>query len=125
MDLHETAAVVRHLVAKGESEPGMPPSTLTVPGVPKRERDNERMTCWVRQLMCVPTVSERIAKKLLDEYGSLPSIQRALQTPKSFKRIRLDDRFCLGKERIEKLALYLTDSAEESGEQGGHSTVEP
>ena len=102
----------------------MPPSTLTVPGVPKRERDNERMTCWVRQLMCVPTASERIAKKLLDEYGSLPSIQGALQTPKSFKRIRLDDRFCLGEERIKKLALYLTDSAEEPHEHGGDSTVD-
>ena len=116
MDIHETAAVVRHLVAKGESEPGMPPSSLAAPGVAKRDRDNERKTCWVRQLMCVPTVSERIAKKLLDEYGSLPSIQRALQTPKSFKRIRLDDRFCLGKERIKKLALYLTDSDDEPRE---------
>ena len=124
MDIHETAAVVRHLVAKGESEPGMPPSSLAAPGVAKRDRDNERKTCWVRQLMCVPTVSERIAKKLLDEYGSLPSIQRALQTPKSFKRIRLDDRFCLGKERIKKLALYLTDSAEEPQEHGGDSTVD-
>ena len=125
MDLHETAAVVRHLVAKGESEPGMPPSTLTVPGVPKRERDNERMTCWGRMLMCCPTISQRIATKLLEEYGSLPSIQEALQTPRSFKRVRLDDRSCLGKARIKKLALYLTDSAEESGEHGGHSTAEP
>ena len=64
-DIQETAEFVRHLVAKCENEPGMPPTTLTVPGVPKRDRDNERKTCWVRQLMCVPTVfredSEEIA----------------------------------------------------------------
>ena len=126
VDLFETAAVIRHLVEKGEFEPGMPPSALTTPAVSKRERDCERKVCWTRMLMCVPTVSERIAKKLLDEYGSLPAIQKALQTPKTFKRIRLDDRSCLGKERIKKLVLYLTDSsAEEPPEQGGHTEVEP
>ena len=127
VDLHETAAVVRHLVAKGEYEPGMPPAALTSPSVvSKRERDCEGKVCWTRMLMCVPTVSERIAKKLLDEYGSLPAIQKALQTPKTFKRIRLDDRSCLGKDRINKLVLYLTDSsAVEPPEQGGYTEVEP
>ena len=71
----------------------------------------------------VPTVSERIAKKLLDEYGSLPAIQTALQAPKTFKRVRLDDRFCLGKDRIQKLALHLTDADEEPREH--HPEVEP
>ena len=104
----------------------MPPSALTPPSVSKRERDCDKSVCWTRMLMCVPTVSERIAKKLLEEYGSLPDIQKALQTPKTFKRIRLDDRSCLGKQRIKKLVLYLTDSsAEEPPEQGGHTEVEP
>ena len=67
VDLHETAAVV-----------------LTPPSVSKRERDCERMVCWTRMLMCVPTVSERIARKLLEEYGSLPAIKKALQSPKTF-----------------------------------------
>ena len=126
VDLHETAAVIRHLVAKGEYEPGMPPSALTPPSaVSTRERDCDRRVCWTRMLMCVPTVSERIAKKLLEEYGSLPAIQKALQTPKTFKRIRLDDRSCLGKERIKKLVLYLTDTEEKPPEQGGHTEVEP
>ena len=127
VDLHETAAVIRHLVAKGEYEPGMPPSALTPPSaVSKRERDCDRRVCWTRMLMCVPSVSESIAGKLLEEYGSLPAIQKALQTPKTFKRIRLDDRSCLGKDRIKKLVLYLTDSsAEEPPEQGGHTEVEP
>ena len=66
VDLHETAAVIRHLVAKGEYGPGMPPSALTPPSaVSKRERDCDRRVCWTRMLMCVPTVSERIAKKRL------------------------------------------------------------
>ena len=126
VDLRETAAVVRHLVDKGEYEPGMPPSALTPPSVSsasKKERDCDRKVCWTRMLMCVPSVSERIAKKLLDEYGSLPAIQTALQTPKTFKRVRLDDRFCLGKDRIQKLALHLTDADEEPREH--HPEVEP
>ena len=126
VDLHETAAVVRHLVEKGEYEPGMPPSALTPPSVSsasKRERDCDRKVCWTRMLMCVPSVSERIAKKLLDEYGSLPAIQTALQTPKTFKRIRLDDRSCLGKERIKKMALYLTDTT--AGTREHDPEVEP
>ena len=125
MDLHETAAVVRHLVAKGESEPGMPSCTLTIPGVSKRERVKERKTCWVRQLMCIPTISERIAKKLLEEFGTLPAIQQALDNPKAFKRIRLDDRSCLGDQRIKKLAFYLRDAAEEPCEDGNCTEVEP
>ena len=126
VDLHETAAVVRHLVEKGEYEPGMPPSALTPPSVSsasKRERDCDRKVCWTRMLMCVPSVSERIAKKLLDEYGSLPAIQTALQNPKTFKRIRLDDRSCLGKERIKKMALHLTDTA--AGAREHDPEVEP
>ena len=121
------AGMLDGLVAKGEYEPGMPPAALTPSSpVSKRERDCEGKVCWTRMLMCVPTVSERIAKKLLDEYGSLPAIQKALQTPKTFKRIRLDERSCLGKDRIKKLVLYLTDSsAEEPPEQGGHTEVEP
>ena len=101
MDLLETATVVKHLVEKGEFEPGLPPSSLAPPYISRRDRCSDRKTCWIRQLMCVPTVSEKIAKKLLDEYGSLPAIQRALQNTKTFKRVRLDDRSCLGKARIE------------------------
>ena len=68
--------------------------------------------------MCIPTISERIAKKLLEEYGSLPAVQQALHDTRAFKRIRLDDRSCLGKERIRKLALYLTDANEPSKDAG-------
>ena len=116
MDVHETAAVVRHLCEKGESQPGMPPAALTPPVLKKRERDGVRRTVWVRQLMCIPSISERIAKKLLDAYGSLPAIQRALREPKSFKRIRLDDKTCLGTTRIAKLRHYLGQNMAEETE---------
>ena len=123
-DLAETVAVIRHLVAKGSKEPGIPPSVFPIHALSKRERLGELKTCWVRMLMCIPSVSEKIARKLLGEYGTLPAIQQALVDTKSFKRIRLDDRTCLGKERIKKLALYLTDSSEGLHEEGGHCAVE-
>ena len=104
MDLEETAAVVRHLVEKGGSCPGLP-SSLTPP-VAKRKRDADRETCWLRQLMCIPSISERIARKLLDEFGTLPAIQKALAEG-GMKKVRIDDRTCLGKARIEKLTYYL------------------
>ena len=44
----------------------------------KRKRDAELETCWVRQLMCIPSISERVARKLLEEFGTLPAVQRAL-----------------------------------------------
>jgi len=107
MDLSETAAVVRHLVEKGGSFPGLP-SSLTPP-VSKRKRDADRETCWVRQLMCIPSISERIARTLLEEFGTLPIIQRALADG-GLKKVRIGDRTCLGKARIEKLAYYLVDA---------------
>jgi ERCC4-type nuclease len=109
-DLEETAAVVRHLVQKGGGAPAMPPGILTPP-LSKRKRDADRDVCWIRQLMCIPSISERIARKLLDEYGTLPAIQRALVDIKSFKKIRLDDRTCLGKARLQKLSHHLIDGA--------------
>ena len=110
MDLAETASVVRQLVAKGGSEPGMPLGTTYPPAVSKRSRDGELKTCWVRQLMCVPSISERIAVKLIEEYGSMPAIQDALRDSRAFKRIRLSDHTCLGEARIKKLAFYLVGS---------------
>ena len=108
-DLEETAAVVRHLVRKGGGTPALPPWVLTPP-LSKRKRDDQREVCWIRQLMCIPSISERIARKLLEEYGTLPAIQRALVDAKTFKKIRLDDRTCLGKTRLQKLAYHLVDA---------------
>ena len=113
-DLAETAAVVRHLVQKAESTPGLPRTVLTPP-VSKRQRSADRTECWVRMLMCVPSVSEKIARKLLDTYGTLPAIQRALADLITFKRVPLHKRTCLGIARMKKLAFYLRDAEEETG----------
>ncbi len=111
LDLQETAAVVRHLVEKGGSCPCLP-SSLTPPSgfVSKRKRDADRETCWARQLMCIPSISERIARKLLEEFGTLTGIQRALADGIIKKKVRIDDRTCLGKARIKKLTHYLVDA---------------
>ena len=108
LDLQETAAVVRHLVEKGGSCPGLP-SSLTPP-VSKRKRDADRETCWARQLMCIPSMSERVSRRLLEEFGTLPGIQRALADGTRLKKVRIDDRTCLGKARIQKLTHYLVDA---------------
>ena len=62
MDLAETAAVVRHLVQKGQSSPEIPSGLQPPAAQSKRMRDAERETCWLRQLMCVPSISEHVAR---------------------------------------------------------------
>ena len=121
-DLEETAAVVRALVQKGKKPPGLPPQIVNPP-MSKRQRDATREGCWVRQLMCVPSISERIAQKLLDEYGTLPAIQEGLADVKAFKRVRLDERTCLGTRRMHTLAFYLRDAGGEK-EKGSREAAE-
>eukprot|EP00973_Karenia_brevis_P044795 6204865-Karenia_brevis.AAC.1 len=83
MDLEETVAVVRHLVAKGGRDPTLPPG-LTPP-MTRRSKTAERQTCWTRQLMCIPSISERIAYALLKEFRNLPAIKRALEDEEGIK----------------------------------------
>ncbi len=113
MCLAETAAVVHHLVQKGGSSPGVPASILTTPALSKRQRDDDRETCGIRQLMCIPSISEQLARKLLSEFGSLPAIQKALgdeEGVKKIMKIHINDRACIGKTRIEKMRHYLVDT---------------
>ena len=110
--MEETAAFVRLLVLKCDGPlPGLPPS-LRPPlghGQSKRKRDAEQDTCWIRMLTCVPSISERIARKLLEEFGSLPALQRALADLDTFPKVRLDEKSCLGKARLKHLATYLAE----------------
>jgi len=109
MDIEETANLLRHLVQKMGFFHA-PPSGLRPP-VSKRKRDADVETCHLRQLMCIPSISEKIARKLLEEFGSLPALQTALADIENFPRVKLDDRSALGKARLEKLAAYLTSRA--------------
>ena len=74
----------------------------------KRKRDAELETVHVRQLMCIPSISERIARKLLARFGNVPALQCALLEPGDFPRVQLDDRTTLGRARLAKLRCYLT-----------------
>ena len=75
----------------------------------KRKRDADGETVCLRQLMCIPSISERIARKLLDVFGSLPKLQKALADLETFPLIKLDARTSIGKVRRQKLAYYLVD----------------
>ena len=107
VNVEETAVVVRLLAQKGGSPCGLPPSLGPPRAGSKRQRDAEVETCWARQLMCVPSISERIARALLRHFGSLPALQQALGDLQSFPRVRLSERECLGETRLKTLAAYL------------------
>lgn len=110
IDADETAMVIKMLCKKaGEPPPGIP-SGVSAPVFPRsrRARDSDEEHVWVRQLMCVPTISERIARALLAEFGSLAALVHALDGDlQAFPRIRVDAKTCLGKARIATLAKYM------------------
>jgi len=109
IDLDETAAIVIALCSKAGSPPPPLRNALTPPIVPlgKRKRDAEATTVWKRQLMCIPSVSERIATALLQQFRTLPALTAALNDDtKAFPRVRINDRSCLGKKRVELLVKY-------------------
>ena len=109
IDIDETATILINLCGMVGSTPPGVPLALAPPVVPigKRKRDAELATVWKRQLMCVPSVSEKIAANLLEHFGSLPALVAALNNDEEkFPRIRLDGRSCLGKKRIQLLLRY-------------------
>ena len=99
----ETALVIQQLVRKCAAPPGIPSGIQ-----PKSKRVRDSKTVWVRQLMCIPSISENIARRLLDHFGDLRSLQHALVDLDNFPRIRLNSRTCIGKIRLQMLARYLT-----------------
>ena len=101
--VEETALVIQQLVRKCTTPPGIPSGIQ-----PKSKRVRDSETVWVRQLMCIPSISEHIARQLLGHFNSLRSLQDALADLDSFPRIRLNARTCIGKIRIQMLARYLT-----------------
>ena len=107
--VEETAAVLKQLVEKGRCPPGVPSGLAPPAPLTKRKRDADPETVFLRQLCCVPTISERIAKKLVDQFGNLPALQRALADIESFPQLRLDEKACLGKARLLRLRSHLCD----------------
>ena len=108
-DVNETAYLVHHLVLKMYSSRPLGSSL----GNSKRKRDSDHGVCWMRQLMCIPSISENVARKLLEVFGSLSQLQDALRSG-IFPQIRLDERTFLGKARRAKLAAYLLGRCSDS-----------
>jgi ERCC4-type nuclease len=110
MDVEETACFVVHLVKKLSSYPSSvvaaglrpPPQSKS-----KRQRASEMDSVLVRQLMCVPSVSERIAEHLVQRFGDLEALQTALRDVRTFPRIQIGAKTFLGKARIKTLAKHL------------------
>ena len=61
--------------------------------------------------MCIPSISERVARKLLEHFGDMLTLREALGDMNSFPRVRLDARTCIGKARLQVLAdLWLENT---------------
>ena len=84
LDLDETAAIVIALCKKAGCTLGIP-TGLAPPIIPtsKRKRDSDVKTVFVRQLMCIPSISENTAKALIDHFGTLTALLEALSDPQS------------------------------------------
>jgi ERCC4-type nuclease len=109
-DVNETSRLLQHLLRKIAAPQFKLSGLQAPPMLSKRKRDEDVNTCQTRQLMCIPSVSLNVARKLLDEFGSLSALQRALEDPDSFPRIGLDDRTFIGPKRIRTLTAYLLAS---------------
>ena len=109
-DTEETACFVLHLEQKLQkcSPASSLAAGLRLPHQSKRHRESDASCVFIRQLMCVPTVSERIATALCNHFGNLESLQDALRGARtSFPKVQIGEKRFLGKARISKLARHL------------------
>ena len=73
----------------------------------KHKKEDDTGNIWIRQLACIPTVSEHIAATLIDHFGSMAALREALNNPETFPIVQLSRGACLGKKRVAKLATVL------------------
>ena len=76
-------------------------------GSSKRKKEDDVRNIWIRQLACIPTISEHIAATLVDHFESMAALREALSKPETFPVVQLSRNACLGKKRIAKLATIL------------------
>ena len=108
-DVYEMAQVLIQLAQKLEGAPPGIPTGLAPPSpLTKRKKDAGKKTVAMRQLMCIPSISENIAKTLVEHFGTLAALQRALADKSTFPKVPLKRRM-LGKKRIEHLHNFLCD----------------
>ena len=104
-DVFETASLLKMLQSKMKNwSSGMPFGSGLMTS--KRKRDADDRTCHIRMLACLPSISEGVATALVDHFGSLPALQRALESDAPFPKIFVG-KTSIGKARIEKLRKYL------------------
>ena len=102
--IEETKQLVQQLVKKFPSA-STAPRALGLAGLTsKRKKDSEAETIWIRQIMCVPTISESIARAILKHFGTIHDLQQALKDPKAFPDVLIGPNAKLGRARINKLA---------------------
>ena len=102
--VEESATIIKHLSQKCDgSLPTGVPTVITK----KRKRDADPNLVFMRQLMCIPTISENVAKKLLEKFSSINELQKALNNKAEFPKIMLNPKTSLGKTRINTLRKYL------------------
>lgn len=105
-DLEETARLVVHLVKRMHKLPNPTGSVGLRPPQTKRQREAETDHVFMRQLMCVPSVSERIAAVLVRRFVHLETLQEALRQT-TFPRVEIGGGKCVGKARLAKLRKHL------------------
>ena len=99
-DIKETHQLIQQLHKKMSLHCHAPTDSLVTN---KRKKDNTIENIWVRQLACIPLISEGIARAILVHFGSMRDLRDALQSS-VFPDVPIRaSGGVLGKARIEKL----------------------
>ena len=77
----------------------------------KRAREASPNTTFARMLRCILGITETVASKLVQEFGSLQTLQVHRASGKPFPKIHISSDKLLGKTRLARLRTYLSDAA--------------
>jgi ERCC4-type nuclease len=105
-DIDETVHLIVHLFHKVGAPHGI--ASCVQPPVLTSKRQRDADTVSLRMLMCIPSVSENIAKALLEKFGTLPRLQLALRDLSDFPRVSIGER-SLGQARLQTMRKYLVE----------------
>ena len=99
-NMNETARLLKHLESKMQAASYAPVDALATS---KRRKDNIVENIWIRQIACIPTFSETIARALLTHFGSMGDLRDALRSDR-FPEVQINaSGTVLGRARLKKL----------------------
>ena len=99
-NMNETARLLKHLESKMQAASYAPVDALATS---KRRKDNIVENIWIRQIACIPTFSETIARALLIHFGSMCDLRDALRSDR-FPEVQINaSGTVLGRARLKKL----------------------